>query len=345
MLQSLGDLQPLQALADTFAGHQSVDSVEMKRRQRRCVSQLVHGRRPAVVERLGFDEAVARATSRNPTVAQAAQAILRADALLAQARSAFYPFASGNIATTVLDAARGFNGSVVQPKVQTAFTATASYQVLAAAGWAAKNQAADQAAISRVSAEETRRNVAISAGQAGGTDVVVDAREGVFGHRVSMLDFSAEDLAHFRRIGRIAELPDREDVETALAISGSSAQSKVQRYPGDCDYFERVNIKAPTREAACHRLGEIMREKILSTFKGPDYQFIACRWGTVQEEFIKGGKLHYVHNYVGADEFHVESRDRLPEGPVELRYEFEPTGQPDLARGRVPSPSEPHRTA
>jgi arylsulfatase len=37
---------------------------------------------------------------------------------------------------------------------------------------------------------------------------------------------------------------------------------------------------------------------------------------------------------VGADEFHVESRDRLPEGPVELRYEFEPTGQPDLAKGR-----------
>ena len=37
---------------------------------------------------------------------------------------------------------------------------------------------------------------------------------------------------------------------------------------------------------------------------------------------------------MGADEFHVESRDRLPEGPVELRYEFEPTGQPDLAKGR-----------
>ena len=122
--------------------------------------------RPAVLERLTFDEAVGRATSHNPTVAQAAQAILRADALLAQARSVFYPFASGNIATTVLDAARGFNGSVVQPKVQTAFTATASYQVLAAAGWAAKNQAADQAGIARISAEETRRNVAISAAQA-----------------------------------------------------------------------------------------------------------------------------------------------------------------------------------
>ncbi|HXK09239.1 MAG TPA: TolC family protein [Vicinamibacteria bacterium] len=122
--------------------------------------------RPPVLERLTFDEAVERATSRNPTVAQAAQAILRAEALLSQARSVFYPLAYGNIATTVIDAPRGFAGNIVQPRVQTAFTATASYEVLAASGWAAKNQAADQAAIARVSAEETRRNVAISAAQA-----------------------------------------------------------------------------------------------------------------------------------------------------------------------------------
>jgi outer membrane protein TolC len=122
--------------------------------------------RPPVVERLTFDEAVARATSRNPGVAEAAQAILRAEALLAQARSVFLPLAYGNVSTTVLDAARGFSGNVVQPRVQTAFSATASYQVLAASGWAAKNQAADRAAIARVSAEETRRNVAISAAQA-----------------------------------------------------------------------------------------------------------------------------------------------------------------------------------
>jgi outer membrane protein TolC len=122
--------------------------------------------RAPVVERLTFDEAVERATTRNPTVAEATQAILRAEALLSQARSVFYPLAYGNIATTVIDAPRGFAGNIVQPRVQTAFTATASYQVLAAAGWAAKNQAADRAAIARVSAEETRRNVAISAAQA-----------------------------------------------------------------------------------------------------------------------------------------------------------------------------------
>jgi arylsulfatase len=50
--------------------------------------------------------------------------------------------------------------------------------------------------------------------------------------------------------------------------------------------------------------------------------------------FIKDRKLHYVHNYVGAEEFHVESKEEVPEGKVELRFEFEPTGQPDIAKGK-----------
>jgi len=37
---------------------------------------------------------------------------------------------------------------------------------------------------------------------------------------------------------------------TALSLSGSAAQSKIQRFPGDCDFFERVHIKADAREAA-----------------------------------------------------------------------------------------------
>jgi outer membrane protein TolC len=122
--------------------------------------------RPAVVERLTFDEAVQRALSRNPGVAEAAQAILRAEALLSEARSVFYPFASASVGTTVLDAPRGFSGNVVQPRVQTSFSATVSYQVLAAEGWAASHQAADQTGIARVSAQETRRNVAVAAADA-----------------------------------------------------------------------------------------------------------------------------------------------------------------------------------
>ena len=50
--------------------------------------------------------------------------------------------------------------------------------------------------------------------------------------------------------------------------------------------------------------------------------------------FVKDGMLHYVHNYVGRSLHKVSSPDPLPPGPHELRFEFEPTGPPDLAGGR-----------
>jgi arylsulfatase len=50
--------------------------------------------------------------------------------------------------------------------------------------------------------------------------------------------------------------------------------------------------------------------------------------------YIKDGRLHYVHNYVGRSLHTVSSPDALPTGEHELRFEFEPTGQPDLPNGR-----------
>jgi arylsulfatase len=50
--------------------------------------------------------------------------------------------------------------------------------------------------------------------------------------------------------------------------------------------------------------------------------------------FLQDGKLCYVHNYVGAEELRVTSKTRVPAGRVSLRYEFEPTGKPDIAKGK-----------
>ena len=50
--------------------------------------------------------------------------------------------------------------------------------------------------------------------------------------------------------------------------------------------------------------------------------------------FVQDRKLHYVHNYVGVKELHVASASELPPGKHSLRYEFEPTGAPDLMRGK-----------
>jgi outer membrane protein TolC len=69
------------------------------------------------------------------------------------------------VGTTVLDAARGFDGNITQPRTQTSFGATAAYPILAAERWALAKQTADQVGIARISAEEARRQVAFLAAE------------------------------------------------------------------------------------------------------------------------------------------------------------------------------------
>ena len=129
---------------------------------------------------------------------------------------------------------------------------------------------------------------AVSASKSGASDVRVDHGSGVFGHRVVLLDFDPADLLRLRYVAGIVELEDRENVETAIALSGSSAQSEVQTFPGDFDYFERVNIKASTREDACRILGDVIREKALDAAAGPGYLLTEVRFGSYQEHLVRG---------------------------------------------------------
>jgi hypothetical protein len=132
---------------------------------------------------------------------------------------------------------------------------------------------------------------AIAAAQSS-DEVVVDTRNGVFGSKITMLDFSPKDLAYFRKLGRLVEFEDQPGVvETALALSGSAAQSKIQTYPGDCDYFERINIHAGTRQEACRILAKIMRDKALKTEKGPTYQLIEVKFGSYPADIVRQGEL------------------------------------------------------
>jgi hypothetical protein len=125
--------------------------------------------------------------------------------------------------------------------------------------------------------------------QAGG-DIVVDVDTGIFGHRASMLDIDPADLKRFQQIARIVGFENRDNVRTALALSGSAAQSRIQAYPADADFFERIHITAPTREEACRILGEIMREKALATMSGPTHRLWEVKLGTWQETVVKDGQ-------------------------------------------------------
>jgi hypothetical protein len=114
-------------------------------------------------------------------------------------------------------------------------------------------------------------------------DISVDAESGTFGHRVAMLDFSPRDLARFRKIGEIVELTGDPAVsEGALALSGSAAQSKIQSFPGDADFFQRFNIRADTREEACALLARFLKEKVLAFTRGATYQFLEAKLGSTK---------------------------------------------------------------
>jgi arylsulfatase A-like enzyme len=50
--------------------------------------------------------------------------------------------------------------------------------------------------------------------------------------------------------------------------------------------------------------------------------------------YMLEGRLHYVHNYVRRANHRVSSPEPVPEGRHELRFEFEPTGPPDIPNGK-----------
>ena len=142
-----------------------------------------------------------------------------------------------------------------------------------------------------VGEEEAMQWLTSMAAYKGSNQISMDTRSGVFGHNITMLDFSDKDLEYFKRVGKIVEFEDIPGkVETALALSGSSAQSKIQSYPGDCDYFERVNIIAPTREEACKILADIMREKALEYMQGENYQLIEVKFGEHPRDIVIGDR-------------------------------------------------------
>jgi len=70
--------------------------------------------------------------------------------------------------------------------------------------------------------------------------------------------------------------------------------------------------------------------------KTGDEGVLACHGSNVggYVMFVQDGRLHYVHNYVGAEELRVSSDRPVSPGKHALSYEFEPSGPPDLKNGK-----------
>ncbi len=137
--------------------------------------------------------------------------------------------------------------------------------------------------------DEAERWIEAMSADASGT-VEIDVNSGVYGHRVTMVDYDPVHLARFRRMAAIVGFEDRPpQVTTALALSGSAAQSRIQRFPADADFFERIHIRADTREAACDILATVIRDKARSTVGHDGHRLQEVKFGSWPEDGVADG--------------------------------------------------------
>lgn len=120
---------------------------------------------PAML-RLPFDEAIQLAITKNPTVEQAAAGIVRAEALLQQARAVTLPTIDAALSTRTIGPLTKFAGEAITPRTQMNTSLAFAAPLLTPALWAQRAQARDQVGVARVAVEEVRRQIALAAAEA-----------------------------------------------------------------------------------------------------------------------------------------------------------------------------------
>ncbi len=141
-----------------------------------------------------------------------------------------------------------------------------------------------------VNAQETAQWLVAMSNAERADAIVHDAQQGIFGHHIALLDFDADDLNYFRRLAKHIRTMPHPNVESAIAISGSAAQGRVQLFPGDCDFFERVHIHAPDAETAKTILREVMRATAVRALLQPDIVLIEANFGVYTQAVRERGQ-------------------------------------------------------
>ncbi|HJU43031.1 MAG TPA: multidrug efflux RND transporter permease subunit [Vicinamibacterales bacterium] len=178
------------------------------------------------IERVSFDQAIARALEKNPTVAIAATNILRSEALLQQARSAVRPRVTGNVTNTTLDTGREFNGLTVQPQNQTLFGLNAAVP-FSAVSWAQRAQAMDQVEIARLSETDTRRQIAVATATA---YLAVIAQKRQVEVSLTAIETARSQLDYNRRRREGGVGSRLNELRSAQVLAATEAQLEVLRF-------------------------------------------------------------------------------------------------------------------
>jgi|HubBroStandDraft_3_1064219.scaffolds.fasta_scaffold71070_1 outer membrane protein TolC len=162
---------------------------------------------PGEMERLNFRQAIDRTLARNPTIQQAVAEVLRAEALVMQARANSLPQITLNAQYTRIGEAITFGNQMVTPVGVTTANGTFATPVINLAAWAQWAHAIDNRKIAELSALDVKRRVALAAANA---YLAVIARHRVLEAQQRALDTARAhlDVTHQRLEGGIASRLD-----------------------------------------------------------------------------------------------------------------------------------------
>jgi hypothetical protein len=92
-------------------------------------------------------------------------------------------------------------------------------------------------------------------------------------------------------------------------------------YPGGAPQFEYTAVNLKDRSHTITAEVEIPAD-------GAEGVLLAHgSWFAGYSLYVKDRRLHYVHNYLGLEEYRISSDEDLPNGPVTLRFRFNRTGE------------------
>ncbi|HUJ27802.1 MAG TPA: TolC family protein, partial [Myxococcales bacterium] len=230
---------------------------------------------PAAAQtRLTLDEAVKRAVARNVNAQVAQQEILRAEALLEQARAPSMPTLNGFATGTQLDSARRSGGALVTGESTLAANVTLAVPLIAPERWVAWAHASDQVEVARLASQDVARGVAVATAR---------AYLGVMAqHRLVQIDTQARDdaRAHLNDAharweagsgNRLDEVRAGQELATDEA-SLSAAQANLVRAtealgvlvgePGPIEVTEEIQLPMPPDGAEAAKDAEELRPDV-----------------------------------------------------------------------------------
>jgi outer membrane protein TolC len=176
------------------------------------------------LETLTFQQAIQRALEKGTNSVVALEEIQRAEARIREARSASLPTLTGTGTYTRLDADRPPQGTVILPRDQLAANLLLTVPLIVPQRWAQWSHASSDAKVARASAEDVRRQTAITTARAYLT-VISEKRVVDINERALKTAKAHFDYAHTRLLGGVGNRVDDVRAEQEMVSDQSQVES------------------------------------------------------------------------------------------------------------------------